>query len=129
MDKITEEILTNLIKRVEALEQQISTNKSLISNQPQTQPGETPGIPLASEGQRKYILGLGGEPWNGMTKQEASRLIETLLKRKKQIEETQTIPPKIYPLQAPEENYGDLNSESKPLTEEEIEEIGEESLL
>lgn len=110
MDKIVEEVLTNLIKRVELLEQK-PVNQSQKTGR---------NLPQATIGQIKYIQGLGGNPWTGMTKQEASKLIDTLQKRTK-------VQPKAKPKQ--EIKQEDSYSEGKSLTPEEIQEIGEENLL
>lgn len=80
IDKITEEVLTNLIKRVEALEAI----------------GIKPNYPIktgmATERQLGYIKQLRGETYEGMTKQDAATEIEKRLKLKN---EEQTIPPQI----------------------------------
>jgi len=108
MDKITEEVITNLIKRVEALEQEKRVTPS------QTQRG----IPQATIGQINYVRGLGGNPWPGMTKKEASQLIDSLQKRKN-----------VKPQKEEFKKEPDKTIFSKALTPEEIEEIGEESFL
>jgi len=84
MDRITEEVITSLIKRVEALE-----NKQTTPNQPAQN-----GIILASPEQISYIRGLGGNPWQGMSKFEATDLIRVLIARK-QIAESHSESPKV----------------------------------
>ncbi len=101
MDKITEEVITSLIKRIENLEAQrpIKQNNSEI----------------ATDGQKKYLKALGGNPWPNMTKSEASHLIDKLLKNKNKKEETNQ----------PENDL----FESRPLSQDAIDEIGEENLM
>ena len=112
MDKITEEVITNLIRRIEDLEEKIrekSSNKFIFKR----------GI--ATEAQVNYLKSLGGDNWEGMTKSEAGKEIDMRLKinAKNQTEE-QTPKPKeeITP-----------EAESIPLTKKEIKEIGEDNLI
>jgi len=113
MDKITEEVLTNLIRRIEILENKfeskfVHSNKKYDSN--------------ASEKQLKYIQQLGGETWDKMSKKEAAIEIERLLsKKEKPINDAKYLP-KVHEIIAE-------NDPHKKLTKEEIDEIGEESLL
>ena len=99
IDKITEELFTALIRRIERLEEKVG----------QTQNNAPQSIGMATKGQLDYIKGLGGEIRLDMTKTEAGECIEELLKKKKQTE-----PEYI---------------KSKPLTQEQIDEIGEENLF
>lgn len=77
MDKITEEVITSLIKRVEALEAGSKPIKRTFSS------GE------ASQAQMKYLQSLGGEIWAEMTKAEAGEAIDRLLLKKKKHEAEQ----------------------------------------
>jgi len=112
MDKITEEVLMSLIKRVEALEEKVTTShyKSPISNQ-----SRDPG--LASKAQMDLIVSLGGVTWEDMTKKSAGRIIDEL-KVKKQMNYH---PKAVLPTQV-EDRLAERNT-SKPLTKKELEEL------
>jgi hypothetical protein len=125
MDKITEELFTSLIKRVEANEEEIRklkesvpTKKPIVGTQKQE---HRPG--MASPEQLNFIaglekgLGIEGSEYADMTKKEASDYISKLkaMKENNQKEGTE------------KQSYSD--PEKKPLTPEEIAEIGEENLL
>ena len=118
MDKITEEILTNLIKRVEKLEQGI---RAPTQSRPIVKSG------AASQAQMNYLVSLGGEVYEGMTKGEAGQAIDRLLAIKAQREANEG---KVQQegAEGPEEPEYE-EPEPNPLTEEEIAEIGEENLL
>lgn len=119
MDKITEELFTSLIKRLEIAEEEIRKIKeSVPTKKPVVGTQKTERKPgMASQGQIDFIIGLGGNPWPEMTTKEASDEITKLkaIKERKQKEGTEKI------------NYSE--PEKKPLTPEEIAEIGEENLL
>lgn len=74
MDKIVEEAMTNLIRRVDDLEEKIKN----LDQKPQF--NKSPG--LATSGQLWKIKNEGGTPWNGITKIEATKEIDRLLKVK-----------------------------------------------
>jgi len=74
MDKIVEEAMTNLIRRVDDLEEKIKN----LDQKPQF--NKSPG--LATSGQLWKIKNEGGTPWNGITKIEATKEIDRLLKEK-----------------------------------------------
>lgn len=125
MDKITEELFTSLIKRVEANEEEIRKLKLVPKQQTNvgTQKQERrPG--MASQDQLNFIAGLekglgieGESEYAEMTKKEASDYISKLkaMKENNQKEGTE------------KQEYSE--PEKKPLTPEEIAEIGEENLL
>lgn len=113
MDKITEEIITNLIKRVEWLEEKLSRLSVPDAKGFQQKGGFNPG--MASPGQLKYLKILKGSTWAGMTKKEAGFEIDRILKEK---DATPKEIPEAFEDQKPE-----------PLTKKEVEEIGEENLL
>ena len=124
INKIIEEALTNMIRRIEILEQKVdSYSKSTVKgtvNQT-VKKGYVSG--MATEGQLNYIKILGGESWNEMTKQEAGKEIDRLVKAKS-LRVTKSHQ------ESPEEPQGqEYDEPSKPLTEEEIKDIGEENLL
>ena len=64
MNKIVEEAMTNMIRRIEALEE---FNKKYYSNQQPPKQFQKQGS--ATTGQLKYIRMLGGSAFNNMTKQ------------------------------------------------------------
>jgi len=126
MNKIIEEALTNMIRRIEVLE-----NNSRTTVKPTVKPTVKKGYKsgMATEGQLNYIKILGGESWDEMTKSEAGQEIDRLVNKKslkvtKSHQESPEAPQKVHEQMA-EGTY----NEKKPLTEEEIEEIGEENLL
>ena len=121
MNKVIEEALTNMIRRIEILEQKVdSYSKSTVK--PTVKKGYTSA--MATDGQLKYIKILGGESWNEMTKQEAGKEIDRLVKAKslRVTKSHQESPegPQDQEYEEPVKN---------PLTKEEIKEIGEENLL
>lgn len=73
MNKIIEEAMTNMIRRIEDLEEKFSK-----FNQPKT----FNQIGLATLNQKKYIVTLGGVAPINMTKEEAGMEIDRLLKEK-----------------------------------------------
>jgi len=139
MDKIVEEVLTNMIKRIEVIEDKLAKipvrdAKGNMSIEKQPKKQSKPG--MISEGQTNFIKGLekeldcvGETQYAEMTSKEASDYIEDLLKQKKLKEsgKSENLPKKMYEEIAEKDPY--LESENKPLTEEEIAEIGEENLL
>ena len=107
MDKIVEECLRSLIKRVEALENRSITNDTNNIN--------NTNVLLATQGQIKYLKQLGPGSYEGMTKKEASVLIDELVKNKKLKNSEQKVPTQYI--------------ETKKLTEEEIKKLEEENAL
>jgi len=153
MNKVVEEALTSMIKRIEVLEEKMSKP---IPNTPKGPATSPTNHSQATVGQIGYINNLKGETWEGMTKKEAGAEIDRLLKGKQErtinamenagkvtVKELRDhIVEKLKPLdiikkkeiemfkrevdEATKEHY---KQESKPLTKEEITEIGEENLL
>lgn len=124
MDKVTEEVLTSLIKRMEAIEQKVGIGQ--IPHTPtQTKMPEDRGLPLATPSQTKYIKALGGSPWPGMTKQEASQLLDKLTKRKEAMNQA----PEKTQNQAPEKQNYEIPEDLSTLTEEEIKELEANGIL
>jgi len=120
INKIIEEALTNMIRRIEVLENN-SKNTVKDTVKQTVKKGYVSG--MATEGQLNYIKILGGESWNEMTKQEAGKEIDRLVKAKS-LRVTKSHQ------ESPEEPQGqEYDEPSKPLTEEEIKDIGEENLL
>ena len=74
MNKIVEEAMTNMIRRIEKLEQEVELLRK--PNQ------KTYGTGQATDNQKSYIVKLGGVAPNNMTKQEAGKEIDRLLKEK-----------------------------------------------
>ena len=112
MDRIVEEILTNLIKRVEALEN--SKKADVPIKEPQNKHWE------ASEGQLDYIKGLGGTPEKTLTKKEAAKYIDELKRSKYSDVEKED--------QEPERKH-EMYPGSKKLTKKELEALEEEGAL
>lgn len=129
MDKITEEVITALIRRIEKLEEEVYKTKKQnppIYNSNTSRPG------MATEGQLNFIKGLGGHPWPDMTKYEASKEINKLKaikdKKSESKSDVNVATERGSPSPSePAELSGTFDSE--PLSKEEIEEIGEENLL
>ena len=96
MNKIVEEILTSMIKRIEVLEGKQNTPKKYKFGE-------------ATPNQLKYIKQLGGETWTEMTKKEAGQEIDRLKPTKQEKMPKQPEP----------------EPTSKPLSKTEIEEIGD----
>jgi len=121
MNKVIEEALTNMIRRIEVLENN-SKNTVKDTVKPTVKKGYKSG--MATEGQLNYIKILGGESWNEMTKQEAGKEIDRLVKAKSlRVTKSHQESPEGPQDQEYEEPV------NKPLTKEEIKEIGEENLL
>lgn len=78
MNKIVEETMTNMIRRIEIIENQVK--KLIDCSKPQTN-FNTPG--LASKAQIDYLRSLGGKVWEGITKEEAGKGIDKLLEGRK----------------------------------------------
>lgn len=112
MDKVTEEVLTSIIKRMEAIEQKVGIGQ--IPQAPTT-PTQSRGD-LATSGQIWRINKEGGKVWPGMTKKEASALIDRLSKKNESPKE-----PKQEEKAAPQ-NY-EVPADLSKLTEEEIKEL------
>lgn len=79
INKVIEEALTNLIRRVEKLEERNTVSQKK---------GQSRG--LATESQLNFIRGLRGEIWEGMTMSEAGIEIERMKNIKNNV---QKIPP------------------------------------
>lgn len=126
MNKVTEEALTNMIRRIEVLEQKVGLGEKPKQKPNYQKPGYTSGI--ATPGQLNYIKILGGESWEEMTKSEAGKEIDRLVRekdtKKQKVPQNQPIPQ----TEATEDPFEEIQTQ-KPLTKEQIEEIGEESLL
>jgi len=125
MNRIVEEALTNMIKRIEVFEGRLDKleNKRPFPEAPKFKPGE------ASQSQIDYIKGLGGQFRQGMTKQEAGSYIDDLLKTKELLER------EAESAQEAVKDYGEKDihdlpkTKSKPLTKKEIEELEAEGAL
>ena len=75
-NKITEEAMINIIRRIEILESQMKVK--LKTPKPQIEDNKT-----ASKAQTDYLRSLGGKTWEGMSKQEAGQRIDNALFNKK----------------------------------------------
>ena len=120
MNKVIEEALTNMIRRIEVLEQKVNYNSKPTVN-PTVKKGYKSG--QATPNQLKYIKQLGGETWDEMTKSEAGQEIDRLVKQK---EARVTKSHQESPEEPQDQEY---DKPVKPLTEKQIDEIGEDSLL
>lgn len=121
MDKITEELFTSLIKRVDKIEERVNyiysnlnKNKSENKRISKNKPG------MATQGQIDFIIGLGGDPLEDMTSKEASDYIDKLKENKKYPKSTKS-----------DTNHSSDNSylNNKTLTKEEIEDLEKEGAL
>jgi hypothetical protein len=92
-NKIYEEALANVIRRIEELEDKISgisiPNKKVFYEPAKQIYNKQLNSELASPGQLKYIKILGGDPWPEMNKSEAGIEIDRLLQIKKTRESKQ----------------------------------------
>lgn len=79
ISKVIEEALENLIRRIDRLESSVAELKST----PKTTYPQKTG--LATAGQVKYIRILKGDPWPEITKAEAGKEIDRLLKLKEEV--------------------------------------------
>lgn len=126
MNLIIEEAMTNLIKRVNAIEEEVNKLKS--GKQTQTYPKRNQGTRLASDAQIKFARRLGGDPWEGITFEDVSKMINEGKARK-----NNQVPKKPETGNGPINNTKGYPGESfgcqTPLTKEEIEELGEGALL
>lgn len=84
MDKITEEVITSLIRRVEINESQIKKLQSSINFHKPVNNNFKKG--LATEGQLRYLRILGAHIPEGMTKSDAAIEIDRLVKEKESVE-------------------------------------------
>jgi hypothetical protein len=82
MDKITEEVLTSLIQRVETNEEEIRKLKMLVPTKKQDVGTYEHKKGMITPGQINFIKGLGGDPWPDMTSKEASEYIDKLKAQK-----------------------------------------------
>jgi hypothetical protein len=117
MDKITEEVLTSLIKRIEVLEGLVPKTKEQVGTKYPEKKG------MVTIGQLSFIKGLGGEPWPDMTSKEASEYIDKLKTQRNNQQESQ---------KRSEQGSGERMQPaeySKPLTQEEIDALPEEAFL
>lgn len=134
MDKIIEEALTNMIRRIEVLEEKIL--RLSISDKKgfhPTKQREKTDFNLATQGQLDFIKVLekelnapGALPYSPTNKKDAGEHIDSLLKVKKTrelIKKEKPMPRKVH------EEITDGTYGSKPLTKEQIEELGEEALM
>ncbi len=129
MDKIVEEVLTSLIKRVEVLEEM----KNIFSKR--SPPKEILGLDntnkvrkpgMMSQGQIDFIEGLGGSPDPLMTMKQASDYIEELKNTKDLIKKEDQMAQKMV------KEFGDkepLENTPKPLSKEEIKELEKKGAL
>ena len=113
MEKITEELFTSIIKRLEIVEEKLN-NTGNTSHTNHT--GNTKG--MASQKQIDFIVGLGGDAWEGMTSKEASEVIEDLKNKKAK----EKIKPVHIDLEINRLAHGKL-------TQEEIEQLGEDAFI
>jgi len=127
INKIIEEALTNMIRRIEVLENN-SKNTVKDTVKPTVKKGYVSG--MATEGQLKYIGILGGESWEEMTKSEAGQEIDRLiLKKQRSVAREIPGPTADTPERVHEQIAEGTYNEKKPLTEEEIAELGEDAFL
>ncbi len=126
MDKIVEEILTNLIKRVEVLEE---------SKAPEpTHEKPKKNHWLASQSQIDYVKSLGGIPRKNMTKKQAAELIDELKNDKINLLNDNEIKTKEDAEKRANEELDkakdqEMYPRSKKLTKKEIEKLEEEGAL
>lgn len=114
MDKVTEEVLTSLIKRVEALEEVVPKTKPNIGTKYPEKKG------MVTPGQLNFIKGLGGVPDPNLTSYEASKYIDRLKEEKRKASNNSV----------PEKSVQNNNSEpERRLTQEEIDDLPEEAFL
>lgn len=142
MDKITQEVMNSLIQRIDQLEARISKLEGTTQN---TRKNTARGPGQATEGQLKYIKGLEkdigindaiksiGEDYSMLSKQEAGDYIEKLIEEQKKRKlgkntyDAVLMDPKV--IEDSRKLSLSENIDSKSLTKEEIEEVGEENLL
>lgn len=74
-NKIYEEAMANMIRRIEILESQMRNIQKTHKQELKIE-GE-----IASKAQIDYLRCLGGKTWEGMTKQEAGKGIDNLLNK------------------------------------------------
>ena len=84
MNPIIEEAMTNMIRRIDRLEESIKYFKKNFNQKPTK---ENFNSNLASKAQTDYLRSLGGKTHEGMTKQEAGEGIDNCLLNKKITEE------------------------------------------
>jgi len=138
MDKIVEELIMGLIQRIERLEQRIQKLEAIKPYKKNT----NKGLGKATEGQLNYIkglekdLGIHGEDYSMLSKQEAGKYIEKLLAEKNKRKNNQQSSANVRKegslreVNIPEGESSSADTfESKPLSQEEIDEIGEGALL
>lgn len=80
MDKIVEEALTNVINRLNGIDERISQLEIFFKD------SQKPRDPkdLASKAQKDYLISLGGKVWNNMTKKDAGQAIDKLLAQREE---------------------------------------------
>ena len=117
MNKVVEEAMTNMIRRIEELEDKMA-RMSVPNSKGFYEPGKKiqsgPGI--ATPGQVKYIRILGGDPWPEMTKIEAGKEIDRLMVIKESGEKREIKPAEEYT----PEPIGAEELKSMGLTEEDL---------
>ena len=92
ISKVIEEAMENMVRRIEALEDKLS--RISIPNkkgfyEPAKQFQQNPN--RATSGQIWKVKSEGGEPWEGMTKSEATKEIDRLLKEKEFVKECDSV--------------------------------------
>ena len=111
MDTLIETILRDHARRLEQLE----AKRTPVAR-------SNSGVRLATDSQIRYAQKLGGTIYEGITHEQVSKMIDELLKTNKinEYPETRKESPEI---------EAQIQATSKPLTEDQIAEIGEGNLL
>jgi hypothetical protein len=112
MDKIIEEMLKSIIMRIEKLEEIQKPKKPIWKTNPHKQ---------ATERQIIAVQRMGGKVWEGMTQGDIEKQFQLINQR----DSVQKIKPQIIDI----ENKEKLEEIRNKLTQEEIDEIGEEAFL
>lgn len=123
MDKITQTIFETILVKLEKIEK-ILINQGKITNpiNPTNKINKKPRVRYASDSQISFARKLGGDPWEGITFEEISKMIDEGKARK-------SVPQKVDQSVTENHRKSPEVTENKPLTQEEIEEIGEDALL
>lgn len=90
INPIVEEALANIIRRLDEIEFKIS-KLSIPDNKGFVKPAPINSL-VATTGQKRYIISLGGVTPFNMTKQEAGKQIDMLLEQKEKKEKDVEIP-------------------------------------
>jgi len=118
MDKITEELITGMIRRLDDFDERLRKIES--GNYRKKPVWKTNPRKPATEKQIIAVQQRGGEVWEGMTQADIEKQFQ-LINQKNSPQESQ---------KRTEPGTGEgMQPEGKPLTKEEIEEIGEDNLL